>query len=322
MKRIFIFSRWLTVLATAMLLASCAEFQFLTHTAKTVGTEQGQKIPGRYKIGKPYQIKGAWYYPKVDYAYDETGIASWYGSQFHGRKTANGERFDMNAVSAAHRTLPLPSYVSVINLNNGRSLKLRVNDRGPFARGRILDLSRRAAQLLGMEKAGTARVRVTILPDESRALAAQMASQTQLASLGSPITVSSMPKASVSSQPLAPPPGSEVAPAPVTAVDTVPVKPAAVERRVMSPELGVVQVQPVSATRLFVQAGAYSRFDNANRVRAALSPLGQVKVTSVLIRGRDLYRVRVGPVSDVKEADRVLESVIQSGYPDARILVD
>lgn len=118
------------------------------------------------KIGRPYQIAGIWYYPKADVDYDEIGIASWYGRKFHGRPTANGERFDMNRISAAHPTLPLPSVVQVTNLDNGRTLRVRINDRGPFARGRILDLSRRAAQLLGFEKQGTARVRVQyIRPD-------------------------------------------------------------------------------------------------------------------------------------------------------------
>lgn len=87
------------------------------------------------KIGKPYKIGGNWYYPKEDPNYDQTGYASWYGPNFHGRPTANGERFDMNELSAAHKTLPMPSHVLVTNLDNGRSLRLRVNDRGPFAKG-------------------------------------------------------------------------------------------------------------------------------------------------------------------------------------------
>lgn len=124
--------------------------------------------PGEQKIGRPYQIGGVWYYPEVNNDYDETGIASWYGPQFHGRPTANGERFDMNKVTAAHPTLPLPSRVRVTNLENGRSLVVRVNDRGPFARGRIIDLSRRSAQLLGFQGQGTTRVRVQLVrPDGS-----------------------------------------------------------------------------------------------------------------------------------------------------------
>ena len=123
---------------------------------------------GTYKVGKPYQVEGKWYYPKVDLAYDERGVASWYGPNFHGKKTANGEIFDMTLISAAHKTLPMPSVVRVTNLENGRSLIIRINDRGPFVRGRIIDLSRRAAELLGFSNKGTAMVQVRLLQDESR----------------------------------------------------------------------------------------------------------------------------------------------------------
>src|SRR6266481_4125214 len=130
---------------------------------------EGQHRAGRpmYKVGAPYQINGVWYYPAVDYNYDETGVASWYGEQFEQEYTATGEIFDLNQLTAAHRTLPMPSIVQITNLENGRSMQLRVNDRGPFARGRIIDVSRRAAQLLGFETDGTALVRLTIMKDES-----------------------------------------------------------------------------------------------------------------------------------------------------------
>ncbi len=133
---------------------------------------------GAPKIGRPYRIAGVWYYPAEDNDYDEAGLASWYGPKFHGRPTANGERFDMNQLTAAHRTLPLPSTVLVTNLENGRSIKVRVNDRGPFVDNRIIDLSRRAAQFLGFEKQGVARVRVQLVradgsvADRSRRVAA------------------------------------------------------------------------------------------------------------------------------------------------------
>src|ERR1700691_2985517 len=132
----------------------------------------GGHSQGRYKVGAPYQIDGVWYYPREDFSYDETGIASWYGEQFAGRATANGEVFDLNDLTAAHRTLPIPSIVQVTNLDNGRSIKLRVNDRGPYARGRIIDVSRRAAQLLGFEGTGTAKVRVQIVVPDSMEVAA------------------------------------------------------------------------------------------------------------------------------------------------------
>jgi rare lipoprotein A len=123
----------------------------------------GQPIPkggGSYKVGDPYQIDGQWHTPREDPGYDRTGIASYYAHDFHGRRTANGEIFDMSALSAAHPTLPLPSLVYVTNMENGRTLLLRVNDRGPYVNNRVIDVSRAAARYLGFEMRGTARVRV------------------------------------------------------------------------------------------------------------------------------------------------------------------
>ncbi|MBQ8436512.1 MAG: septal ring lytic transglycosylase RlpA family protein [Alphaproteobacteria bacterium] len=123
-----------------------------------------------YKVGKPYKIRGQWYYPEENYDYKEVGMASWYGEDFHAKYTANGEIYNMNTLTAAHRTLPLPSIVKVTNLENGRSLILRVNDRGPFAKNRIIDISKKGAQLLGFQNKGITKVRVEIMEEESREL--------------------------------------------------------------------------------------------------------------------------------------------------------
>ncbi|MDX3924937.1 MAG: septal ring lytic transglycosylase RlpA family protein [Shinella sp.] len=125
--------------------------------------EEGQAVPkggGRYQVGKPYQVRGKWYQPKEDPDYNKTGLASWYGSAFHGRRTANGEVYDKYHLSAAHPTFPLPSYARVTNLENGSSVVVRVNDRGPFHEGRIIDVSSKTADLLDMKSTGTAKVRV------------------------------------------------------------------------------------------------------------------------------------------------------------------
>jgi rare lipoprotein A len=125
--------------------------------------EPGQPVPkggGVYRVGSPYTVAGRVYVPQADPHYRAEGIASWYGADFHGRATANGEIFDADAISAAHPTLPLPSYARVTNLNNGQSLIVRVNDRGPYHGNRIIDVSRRAAHLLGFTARGTALVRV------------------------------------------------------------------------------------------------------------------------------------------------------------------
>ena len=123
----------------------------------------GKPVPkggGRYVVGKKYKIAGKWYYPKHEPNYRKTGLASWYGPTFHGRKTANGEIFDRNALTAAHTTMPLPSYARVTNVDNGRSMIVRVNDRGPFHGNRIIDLSERVATMLDTKSAGVGKVKV------------------------------------------------------------------------------------------------------------------------------------------------------------------
>lgn len=123
----------------------------------------GRNVPkggGRDQTGKPYQVRGKWYVPKEDKSYDKKGLASWYGSAFHGRLTANGEVYDQYHLSAAHPTFPLPSYARVTNLENGDSVIVRVNDRGPYHPGRIIDLSNKAAEMLEVQNKGTVKVRV------------------------------------------------------------------------------------------------------------------------------------------------------------------
>ncbi len=155
---------WLT--ASALAVAGCSKTsdRELGYSPRMV--EYGKPVPrggGRYKLGAPYKINGVVYVPREEPGYDKVGTASWYGRDFHGRLTANGEVYDMEALSAAHPTLPLPSLVRVTNLETGRSAVLRLNDRGPFKKGRIIDLSYRAAQELGMARQGTAQVRVQYL---------------------------------------------------------------------------------------------------------------------------------------------------------------
>lgn len=126
----------------------------------------GKPVPkggGHHKLGKPYNIGGQVYVPQADQNYDRKGIASWYGKLFHGRLTANGEVYDMQALTAAHPTLPLPSYVHVTNLSNGHDVIVRVNDRGPYAHDRIIDMSREAARVLDFKRQGTTKVRVRYL---------------------------------------------------------------------------------------------------------------------------------------------------------------
>jgi len=131
--------------------------------ASARAVEPGQPVPkggGVYRIGKPYQVAGRLYVPEENINYTAVGLASWYGNDFHGRYTANGEVFDMNSISAAHPTLPLPSYARVTNLANHRSIIVRVNDRGPYVGDRLIDVSVKTAELLGFYGHGVARVKV------------------------------------------------------------------------------------------------------------------------------------------------------------------
>jgi len=159
------------VVVALFVLSACAPMRYAQKTQPA--SNQVQHAPSSYaslgsggsvKHGKPYKVAGKWYYPLDSNAqYSQVGIASWYGKKFHGRKTANGETYNMYAMTAAHTTLPMPSLVLVTNLDNGKSIKVRVNDRGPFVKGRLIDLSYAAAKALGYAKQGTARVRVQTL---------------------------------------------------------------------------------------------------------------------------------------------------------------
>ncbi len=295
-----------------------------------------------YLVGGPYEENGVWYYPRVDYDYDRTGIASWYGADFDGKYTANGEIYDMNQLTAAHTTLPLPSIVQVTDLQNGRSLQLRVNDRGPFVGGRLIDVSRRAAQLLGFETQGTAPVRVKILREESIAAAAEaMRNSGEITATAATVPFAAVPPARASvSMPLESTASNATpraavgyaAPAqapllPTTRLTSLP-RPTAesVARSTFAREMPSLSTNAIESgtpsLRLYIQAGAFSVRDNAQRVRSRIARLGSVQVTTTSINGTEVYRVRLGPVENAHEADRLLARVVDSGYPGARIVGD
>ena len=135
--------------------------------SKNLIRKKTKKYEGYYKVGKPYTVLGQTYYPKEQPNYNKVGMASWYGSDFHNKKTANGEIYNMNDYTAAHPTLPLPSIVRVTNLENGKSINVRVNDRGPFVKDRIIDVSKKVAKKLGFHEKGTTKVRVEFLQEET-----------------------------------------------------------------------------------------------------------------------------------------------------------
>jgi len=316
--------RGVTLLSLLGLLAGCAEAELAVHNAKRL-QEPSDFVAqtGEYKVGKPYQIAKVWYYPREDYDYDETGIASWYGPGFHGKTTANGEIYDQNAMTAAHRTLPLPSLVQVTNLENGRSVRVRVNDRGPFAHGRIIDMSARAAELLGFKRKGIAKVRVQILEAESQEMA--MAAGANIHSNAPP----AVPVETVAVEELAPlgaaPAQQAVTPIGVKAVAGQPaakVEPARLRTATLAAPEPVVTQQPVRRTQIYVQAGAFTQVANAVQMRARLSPLGNVQIAKALVGKDSFYRVRLGPMATVAKADEALELLLNNGINDARVVVD
>ena len=294
------------LVALALLLSACAQNQLAVFAVKEMALE-APAGEGVYKVGQPYQINGIWYTPAEDPAYNKTGIASWYGRPFHGQRTANGEIYDMNTLTAAHKTLPMPSYVRVTNLENGRSLILRLNDRGPFVNGRIIDVSYRAAQLLGFSEKGTARIQVQAVDGPSENLIAARAANP---GGGLEIDVAAAPRPQVAVDDLPPPAGVDVAP---------------VEG--FQPTLGLgiepgVMLFEVAPTDMYVQAGAFAIYESANKLRSELEYLGQVAISSINIGGRQLYRVRIGPIASVARTDATLAVVIDQGHAEARIIIE
>lgn len=331
-------SKLITVLTTAVLIAGCSEVNLISYGAKTFAGDDAAKPSrvasnptgvdrGTAKIGKPYQIDGIWYYPAEDLTYDETGIASWYGEPFHGRKTANGAIYDMNKMTAAHKTLPLPTDVRVTNLENGRSIVVTVNDRGPFAHSRIIDLSKKSAELLGIIQKGTGKVRVQVLNSEGTPTAS---ANSQI--IAKPVTplneknnVAAAPRATITTDALAPPLNAKTSSGPIVEPLPAPVAERPVQMAAVATPAAntiIVTVEPVRNSEIFVQAGAFVDYTNANKLSARLSTMGPSKVSQVLVNGQDFYRVRVGPVYDISQADQLLANLINAGHTGARIIIE
>lgn len=279
-------------------------------TAPSHKPSSAQANGGYYKVGKPYQIKGNWYYPEENYSYDETGIASWYGADFHDQMTANGEMYNKNELTAAHKTLPMPSLARVTNLENGRSIVVRVNDRGPFSGARIIDVSQRSAQLLGFERSGTAKVRVQVLADESKAIADAMRTYGGPSTQPSPPTEAPVQVASL-----------EPAQADNAAFTPHPEKPLP-SIQAVRPVAEYVQLPVTGSNLIYVQAGAFTNLSNAERLEKNLRKVGQTKIAQAIVKGVQFYRVRVGPIATVADADKTLKRVLSSGADNARIIVD
>lgn len=238
--------------------------------------------------GPAYQVNGKWYVPAHEPNYDEIGIASWYGPTFHGKASASGETFDENALTAAHPTLPIPSLVRVTNLDNGRAVIVRLNDRGPFVDDRIIDLSRGAAGLLDMHGPGTARVRVQYVGPVSADTNA--------------VTGSAF--------------GSEAPAQGIVSRSLGPVTP-------MAPPAAPIS-RPAGDTggSVFLQAGSFADLGNANMLREKLRSVGAVSIKAVDVNGLEYYRVMLGPWSSREEAEQISHQLARTGLQSLIVTSD
>ncbi len=323
-----------TVLLCFILISvsACSGVSYVSQAVTGMVSPPPPKGKGTFKVGSPYKIAGKWYRPQEDYNYTETGIASWYGEKFHGRLTANGEVYDMNELTAAHRTLQLPSLVRVTNLENGRSIVVRINDRGPFARGRIIDMSKRGAELLGFKRKGTARVKVQVLAQESKEVARAAkqghdTSGTEIAMNDAKVQASErnyqQPTSLISQERAAPvntvQNGSSLKPVETVSLDMPNVQGHASSGNFYPDQ--IVKQLPVTPTNIYVQAGSFSNKDNAVRLAQKLQSIGNAKVYPAQVNGQQFFRVRI-PSSDVANADIILNRLVSSGSADAMILVE
>lgn len=267
------------ILLSIFFLSNCTTAEIIKGVYKNA-TDEKYEYSGVYKVGNPYKIDGKWYYPKEESDYSEIGIASWYGAEFHNKLTANGELFDKNIVSAAHRTLPLPSIIKVTNLENGENLLVRINDRGPFAHNRILDLSEAAAKELGIWKKGTAKVKVEFDKRATNKMFAQKDHEDYIKN--------------------------------ANYKDFSDIKD--YKRKYKNIKY------KSQHNEQYIQMGAFSSLHNANLMKKMLKSINNVFIEDVISKGRKIYRVKVGPFSNENKANVVLSKISKLGFKNAIII--
>jgi rare lipoprotein A len=273
----------------ALILAGCAGNvpQPPASSATTAAPRSDRGNPPFYEVfGKRYYVLDS------SAGYSERGVASWYGRDFHGKPTSSGETYNMRELTAAHKTLPIPTWVEVINLENGESVVVRINDRGPFVDNRIIDLSQRAAEELDMIGAGTARVQV-------RALDAAIPDGTRLASNSAPAPANAT--------------GPAPAPAPSRGFSII-----------STAEAGTLGPDDRPLRPLYVQVGAFADSDNAVQLVARLRSEGfRDSFVMTSGQGRDLlHRVRIGPIDDAAEFDDIRDDLRRIDIDDVRLVQD
>lgn len=252
----------------------------------------------KQKIGAPYEIQGRWYVPFAEPNYDEVGVGSWYGPKFHGKASAVGETFDQNALTAAHPTLPIPSLARVTNIENGRTVVVRINDRGPFVDDRIIDLSKYAASVLGYKDTGTAKVRVQYMgfaPEAHNTVPAKYVTEAKRTLATDRGRAPKLMNASFK----VPRPAPQALPA----------------LRAPKPS----NSHHLSTGGYLLQLGAFGELSNAHQLRAKLHPYGKVFVKETRINGRDIFKVYLGNLSSRQQATQLKRNLSANGF-DALIV--
>ncbi len=347
--------RWLMAagLGLALSLGGCTQIMVGSHLLKQMDSGSTCGLEGALKVGNPYLVDGVRYTPlENSYNFKEQGVASWYGNDFHGKATANGECYNMYAFTAAHKTLPLPTIVRVTNLENRKSVVLKVNDRGPFVAGRVIDLSYAAAQSLGVVGHGTAPVLVEAIggPHHHPRGAAGLRGGERLALGRNDKRAETLPTvvpSTLEEEELAPEtPREQAAKAATNAVETaernaksaqaqadaetkvarvlgVPdpdpalPSPPPFEKRVFKDET------PLKRTRIFVQTGAFAEAERAKTQQTALLKMyPTARLVPVSNATGTLQRVQVGPFRTVADADEALRNVLEAGFVGARLQVE
>ena len=254
-----------------------------------------------YKIGKKYNVAGKYYYPKKDLYYNKTGIASWYGPKFHGKLTANGEIYNQYALTAAHKTLPLPSAVKVTNLKNNKSIVLRINDRGPFVNDRIIDLSSKAADILDLKREGTGLVRVQILKDKSLYLE-------KLAKRGAFPEIEDLKEVELPN---------------ITIPNKVAVKIKDTKnQKIVSKKINYNLKNFNKEYKIYIKLASFSSNKNAEIMKKKVSYIDKVKIYKIFKVNKILFQVKAGPFSNVEKVDKLYSLLLKKGMQGAKIIIE
>jgi len=326
-------------IATGVVLLNLFSYGAYSAPFKPVLTADGVDLKDvkpdpKVKVGNEYEVSGIKYKPKSIDEYDVVGIASWYGEAFHGKLTANGEVYDMNELTAASPDLPMPCFVEVTNLDNGKKVVVRVNDRGPFAGGRTIDLSKRAAELLGFQDKGTTNVRVKLLKNISD----EAAKELQLASNVKPIDNQNVvqqiksevqPQEDIKKAEIA----TDEASANIPTNDNIQLAKNMNQDEILSASSdqdmqSINLAEPNSVKSyvprgVFVQIGAFNGSNNNIKQQVGnLSDVGVVSLQKVDLYGKNILRLRVGPYGSIEDAIKIKNRLVKLGYKDSRVVVE